>query len=241
MCRAVKGAGPIRDAVDISMPLCQYYDMKVETRERNLRERQKESTRGEIVETAMEMILKTGDFSHEAIAATAGMAARTVYRHFPSREELIAAAWDKLRETTGTRFPRTEGEIPQLAQQVYRNFDENEKLVRAFLFSGVGSEVRDRGAREGRPAFRGALKNSIGGLPARKQKQVVAVFLALYSAPAWQMMRDRGELSGEDAGEAVRWALSVLLEAVKKDSNLSTKGHRNGKYGNSPDSPAGRR
>ncbi|HVT99416.1 MAG TPA: TetR/AcrR family transcriptional regulator [Acidobacteriaceae bacterium] len=215
--------------------------MKVETRERSLRERQKESTHGEIVDTAMEMILKTGDFSHEAIAGATGMAARTVYRHFPSREELIAATWDKLRARTGTRFPRTEEEILELAPEVYGNFDQNEKLVRAFLFSGVGSEVRDRGAREGRPAFRAALKDLVGGLPVRKQKQVVAVFLALYSAPAWQMMRDRGELSGEDAGQAVRWALSALLASLKKDSILSTKGNRNGKSGNSPDSTAGRR
>lgn len=182
-----------------------------------LRERQKASTHEEIVNTAMDMMCNTGEFSHEAIADAVGMSARTVYRHFPSREDLIAATWDRLRATTGIRFPKTADEIPDLAPQVFRSFDQNEKLLRAFLFSGVGTEVRDRGASEGRPAFRAALRDLIGHLPAKKQKQIIAVFLALYSAPAWQLMRDRGELPAEEAGQAVRWALSVLLQSLHKN------------------------
>ena len=33
------------------------------------------------------------------------MGARTVYRHFPDRAELLQALWLRLRERTDTKFP----------------------------------------------------------------------------------------------------------------------------------------
>lgn len=192
--------------------------MNTETHALSLRERQKDSTREEIIATAMRLFRETGELSHEGIAEAAGMSARTVYRHFPSRDALIAATWERLKAETDTRFPRTEEEIGELASRVFRNFDRHEKLVRAFLFSGAGAEVRDSGAMEGRKAFEAALRDATEHLPPRRRRQVVGVFLALYSAPAWQLMRDRGELTGEDAAQAVAWALSALLQSLHDEA-----------------------
>ena len=184
----------------------------------SLRERQKDATREEIIATAMRLFRERGELGHEQIAEAAGMSARTVYRHFPSRDALIAATWERLKAETGTRFPMPEAEIVDLAPHIFRNFDRHERLVRAFLFSGAGAEVRDRGAREGRKAFQAALRRATEHLPPRRRKQAVSVFLALYSAPAWQLMRDRGELSAEDAAQAVTWALSALLKSLHDEA-----------------------
>ena len=184
----------------------------------SLRERQKDLTREEIVATAMRLFRETGDLSHERIAEAAGMSARTVYRHFPSRNELIAATWERLKTETETRFPWKEDEIIPSASRVFRNFDRHEKLVRAFLFSGTGAEVRESGAVEGRRAFQAALEKATKHLPPRRRKQAVGVFLALYSAPAWQLMRDRGELSAEDTAQAVVWALGALLKSLHEEA-----------------------
>jgi AcrR family transcriptional regulator len=185
----------------------------------NLRERQKDSTREEIVSTAMRLLRDSGDMTHEAIAEQSGMSVRTVFRHFPSRDVLIAATWERLKADTGTRFPQSEAEIVEMAPDMYRRFDDHHELVRAFLFSGVGSEVRDAGAVEGREAFERALHQVTKHLPPQRRRQATAVFLALYSAPAWQLMRDRGRLSGEEAAQAVKWAMSTLLESLKSHSN----------------------
>ena len=183
----------------------------------SLRQRHKDSTRDEIIATAMVLMRDTGELSHEAIAAASGISARTVYRHFPSKDALIVAVWEQLKEETNTRFPETEEDILSLAPQLYESFDENGALVRAFLSSGVGMAVRDQGAMEGRPAFQAALKAATRHLSPKKRQQVVAVFLALYSAPAWQLMRDRGALSSGDAAQAVRWALSSLLTSLHNE------------------------
>jgi AcrR family transcriptional regulator len=184
----------------------------------NLRERQKDTTREQIVATAMRLFREPGELSHERIAEMARMSARTVYRHFPSRDALIAATWEQLKAETETRFPQTEKEIAELAPRLFRNFDRHDKLVRAFLFSGAGTEVRERGAVEGRRAFQAALRDATASLPPRRRRQIVGVFLALYSAPAWQLMRDRGELSAEDAAQAVTWALTALLQGLHEEA-----------------------
>lgn len=184
---------------------------------RSLRERQKMSTHDEILNVATRMLRDKGEMSHEAIAADAGMAARTVYRHFPSRDALIAAVWERLRAETDTRFPQTEEEILTLAPEMYQRFGKHEPLVRAFLSSSTTVEVVDRGAEEGRRAFQVALRAATKHLSAKKRKQVVAAFLALYSASAWRLMRDRGELTSEEAAQAITWAFSALLKNLHEE------------------------
>jgi AcrR family transcriptional regulator len=53
----------------------------------------------------MRLLGETGQMTHEAIAEQTGISVRTVFRHFPSRDLLIAATWERLNAATGTRFP----------------------------------------------------------------------------------------------------------------------------------------
>jgi AcrR family transcriptional regulator len=182
-----------------------------------LRDRQAAATREHILEIAMHQLGQgpRGTFSHESIAEAAGMGARTIYRHFPDRASLLQALWEGLREATQTRFPSTEDEILPMARTVFREFDANETLVRAVLNSPAGTEVRERGGIEGRAAFTQSLAPILEGLPEREKARLIAVFVSVYSAPFWQLLRDRGQLSGPEAEKAVSWALETLLTAAK--------------------------
>ena len=182
-----------------------------------LRDRQTAATREQILEVAMQQLGQgpRGTFSHESIAEAAGMGARPVYRHFPDRATLLEALWERLREATHVRFPASEDEILPMARNVFKEFDANETLVRAVLTSPAGTEVRERGGVEGRTAFEQSLAPLIDGLPEHKRSMIVAVFVAVYSAPFWNLLRERGRLSGPEAQEAVVWALTALLRASK--------------------------
>ncbi|HTH53179.1 MAG TPA: TetR/AcrR family transcriptional regulator [Edaphobacter sp.] len=186
----------------------------------SLRDRQVAATREQILEVALDQLGQgpRGSFSHESIAEQAGMGARTVYRHFPDRASLLQALWERLREATDTRFPQNEDEILSLTRTVFQEFEANESLVRAVVTSPAGTEVRERAGIEGRAAFAQSLGPLLEGLPQKEQARIIAVFVAIYSAPFWQLLRDRGLLSGPEAREAVTWALSALMQAVKKPS-----------------------
>ncbi|HME70036.1 MAG TPA: TetR/AcrR family transcriptional regulator [Myxococcota bacterium] len=196
-----------------------------------LRERQAAATRQQIMGVAMEMLTGRGDetFSHETIAKRAGVGARTVYRYFPHRSDLMQALWVRVREETKTRFPAAEEEIVPVLQQQFEEFDRHEALVRATLTFSAGIELRDRGSLEGRPAFRRSLAALSQGLTPAQQRRLVAVCLAIYSAPFWQLLRARGELSGEEASEAGAWAIESVLNAARLEARRNAMNRENGR------------
>ena len=184
----------------------------------NLRDRQQAATREQILDVAMEILTGSAasGFSHESIAMAAGMGARTVYRHFPDRAELLQALWLRLRAKTNTRFPSREDEIALFLRSGFRSFDEHESLVRAILNSAAGTEVRERGGVEGRAAFARSLEELLAARSAAERAKIIAVFVAIYSAPFWQLLRDRGQLTGAQAGDAGAWLVEVLLNELRR-------------------------
>src|SRR5580704_9462969 len=192
--------------------------MKVKTGRPALRTRQAAATREEILEVAMHMLSSGAhdSFSHESIARAAGMGARTVYRHFPDRAELLQALWLRLRDSTDIKFPAREEDVISFLRSVFHAFDEHETVVRAVLSSPAGMEVRDRGGVEGRSAFAQSLSALLAGFGPTERTRAIAVFVAIYSAPFWQLLRDRGGLTGPEAQEAAAWLIQLLLDALRK-------------------------
>ena len=183
-----------------------------------LRQRQAAATREQILDAAYELLTRHPEirFSHEAIAARAGMGVRTVYRHFPAQAGLFEELWKRVRREAGTVFPSQENEILPQVSVLFSGFDRNETLIRAVLESAAGREVRERGAPEGRAAFARALAPLIRGRGKAEQRRIAALFLGIYSAAFWQLLRDRGGLSGPDAIAAATWAMETLLAELRK-------------------------
>jgi AcrR family transcriptional regulator len=191
-----------------------------------LREKQATTTRDHLLGAAFELLVEHPDrpFSHEAVAKAAGVGARTVYRYFPAQADLLEALWVQVRKQSGTVFPTTEAEIVPQIGVLYRAFDQNEKLVRAVMESSAGARVRARGAEEGRASFDQSLKKVVRGRSPVERRQVRAVFHAIHSGPFWQMLRDRGGLSGPETIAAASWAAQALLDTLRREQrNFSTQ------------------
>jgi AcrR family transcriptional regulator len=184
------------------------------------------ATRDHILGAAFELLVEHPDrpFSHEAVAKAADVGARTVYRYFPAQADLLEALWVQVRKQSGTVFPTTEAEIVPRIGALYRAFDQNEKLVRAVMESPAGARVRARGAEEGRAGFDQSLKKVMRGRSSVERRQVRAVFHGLHSGPFWQMLRDRGGLSGPEAIAAASWAAQALLDTLRRgQGNFSSQ------------------
>lgn len=187
-----------------------------ETSRTTLRDRQKASTRQLVVETALEMLGQPDQpFSHEAIAARAGMSPRTVYRHFPAQSDLFLALWQGHREKTETQFPATEAELLPMVHEQFRHFEKHAALVHALLASPASTEILTHGWREGHAAFQQALAGITTEVPAEQARWLVAVCQSIYSAPFWQMLRTRGQLSEDEAADAAAWAMEAVLTAAR--------------------------
>lgn len=182
-------------------------------------DRQRTATRHAILDAALALLHEAPatSCSHEAVATRAAVAARTVYRYFPTRSDLTRALWERIRDTTGTRWPRTEAEILPMLRVTFAQFDEHEALTRAVIESAGSTGHSAHGSAEGRAAFRDALVELLDGLSHVAGDRLVATCLSIYSAPFWQMLRDRGQLSPSDAAEAAVAAMAAVLSVARTE------------------------
>jgi AcrR family transcriptional regulator len=185
-------------------------------------ERQRAATRQAILDAALRMVHDepATAFSHEAVADRARVAARTVYRHFPARTDLTLALWERIRDTTGTRWPQREAEIVPALRITFDQFDEHAQLTRAAVAAAASTGHPVHGSAEGRAAFRRSLATILATLPRKEGDRLVGACLAIYSAPFWQMLRDRGQLSPADAREAGVAAMDAVLTAARARAAL---------------------
>lgn len=188
-----------------------------------LREKRATATRDHILGAAFELLVEHPErpFSHEAVAKAAGVGARTVYRYFPAQADLFEALWLQVRKQSGTVFPTTEAEIVPLIGVLFCAFDQNEKLIRAVMESPAGARVRARGAAEGQASFDQSLQDVTQGRGPAERRQVRAVFQCIHSGPFWQMLRERGGLSGPEAIAAASWAAQALLDMLHREQKTS--------------------
>ena len=157
----------------------------------------------------------TSKVSHEAIAERSGITARTVYRHFPARAHLAGALWERMRDETGTRWPSSEAEIAPAVRAQFAQFEKHEAFVRASIVASGMREYQAFGSAEGRAAFGRSLAAITRDLSPAESRRLIAVCVAMYSAPFWQMLRDRGQLSAQQAQQAAAGALEAVIAAAR--------------------------
>jgi AcrR family transcriptional regulator len=192
------------------------------------RERLRAETAERILAAAFERLRDAPDapFSHEIVAERAGVSARTVYRHFPTQSDLVQGVWQQLRDRTGTTWPRTfETIIPEL-RGLFAQFERNNALTRAMLAAAPRANYAAAGSAEGRRAFRDALSPCLATRTPTQQAALIAQCVAIYSAPFWQMLRDRGQLSARAAADAAVATMEAVLASALPASATPTPSPR---------------
>ncbi len=155
------------------------------------------------------------DISMEAIAAEAGIQRRTIFRHFASKDDLLFAFWPWFNSRIGVSIkPETLTDIVSGPPQAFPLFDEYEAAMRAALHSRTGRQMRLGTVSTRRKYFSAALAPVLSALPPERARKVEALAHLLYSASAWEVLKDYGGLDGTQAGETASWALELILSAV---------------------------
>lgn len=184
-----------------------------------IREEQSRKTREAILQALLALMQEAGgpdEISMEAIAQQAKVQRRTVFRHFASKDELLAAFWPWLNQNIGASIaPETTRNVIDGPRKTFPLFDRHEPAIRAALHSRTGREMRAGTIPMRRASFSDALGPVLSALPAEKARTVQALAHLLYSASAWETLKDYGGLTGVQAGEAASWALETILSATR--------------------------
>lgn len=155
------------------------------------------------------------DINMDSIAVQAGVQRRTVFRHFESKEELLRAFWPWLNARIGASIhPVTPADISEGPRKAFPLFDAHEAAIRGAIHSRTGREMRAGTIPDRRREFSAALAPALENAPPSERPKIEALAHLLYSASAWEVLKDYGGLDGTEAGEAASWALELILSAA---------------------------
>jgi AcrR family transcriptional regulator len=185
----------------------------------SLREQHALATRERILSAVAELIERghPDELTMPAVADASGVSLRTVYRYYPTREQLLEAAgrWigDELFKHP---YPCNLDEVADLYQEGCRDFDERPGLARALAESQLGQRARGYRRRERLQAIHRALRDELTELGEEELRRGEAVLAYLHNILAYTSLREESDLSGEEIGQAVGWAIRTLTEDLRK-------------------------
>jgi AcrR family transcriptional regulator len=180
----------------------------------SLREHYKAETRTRILDAAIAELAVTDleTLTVSGVAARAGVTERTVFRHFPSRDALIAAVWPRMQARVySPGFPTTADALIETPLRLFPAFDKEEGLVRASAFSTAGREVRQASNPERQAAMRACVRDAFPGIEEPQLTRLAAIVQLIDSAYGWAVMRQHWDLDGTEAGLAASEAVAVLM------------------------------
>jgi AcrR family transcriptional regulator len=181
----------------------------------SLREAQARQTRERILEGLVRTMARgVAELSFPAVAKEAGVSLRTVYRHFPTKRELLAALVDYAEARAGSVQsppPRSPDELADMVRRAFLGLEAMDDTLRAAYASALGRDFRhDMELPLKHRRFAAALAPVTASLPEPDRTYLVRIVQALGSRHTLRVFRDDLDLSAEEAGDTVAWLIRTL-------------------------------
>lgn len=189
-----------------------------------LREEQTRQTRTLILEALIDLVNAEGvaELSIRDLAARAGVAERTVYRHFPDRQALVDALgehvaerskWLEISDVDRDRGPggATAAELVELLPQAYARFDAAERELRALVLLNLDPARTASVSRAHRDEIARVVARCYPSLDDGEVAEATAVLALLGSSRTWLRFRDEAGLSPAQAARAAQRAARAVI------------------------------
>ena len=185
-----------------------------------LREEQAAATRARILDALVRTMGRgIAGLSIPAVAREAGVSVPTVYRHFGSKADLLAALAPHLLNRSGLmEEPQVQGDdFTSLARELYRRNEAMDAETRAALASQLGHEMRLRTMPQRVAIVRNGIARRVPGLSDQELSRFTRVALMLMSSAMTRAYKDYLGIEAREAAEDVGWALDLMRAAVSRN------------------------
>jgi len=187
-----------------------------------LREQQSEATRERILEATTRVIAKgLAEVTVPAVAREAGVSVPTVYRHFGTKRDLLAALQPHLQRRVGIdriAQPESIEGLRGTLESLIGAMDGIDDVARAALASPAGEEVRRIHAPNRFRLGRTIVDGIAPQLPEADRDRVARVLLVLTSSAALRMWRDQLGRSVEQTAEEIDRAVRALIASAADEA-----------------------
>lgn len=183
-----------------------------------LRAEQAEATRGRILEAAVRVI--DGGIalvSIPAVAREAGVSVPTIYRHFATKRDLLAAVYPHVVRRAGLEelvMPRSMDELMDGLRAYFERTDSLGDLARVAMASPASEAVRALNMPDRLAMFR-RVADSIEPMPSEDDRDRIARLLVILTASsALRLWRDQLGSSVEEAADDVDWVVRAAIASA---------------------------
>jgi len=194
------------------------------------REQQAAQTRDSIL-FALVQVMAGGlaDLSMPAIAREARLSVRTIYRHFPTKRDLLIALGEHMDQRAGYQWdpvPRSPEDLSQTIRDAYRQADTLATEIQAAYATDLGQQVRrERDMPIKLQVFADALAPVLGSLSPDEQRHLVHLVTVLISRYTLHRFKADLGVSADEAAETVVWALQTLIQALAERGPVDGQEH----------------
>ena len=177
-----------------------------------LRRDQANAVRERILVATIEVIEAGGDPGMRAVAQAAGISERTMYRYFPSRDELQSAVVPILHERAGAPMAEDVAGLPDYIRRLFTTFDRNARLARALTKAAWAptNVSRPHNLR----ALRKLLDAARPEAAQADRESAAASLRVIMSASGWAYLSDCG-FDLEASIRHVQWLTRIVTDALR--------------------------
>jgi AcrR family transcriptional regulator len=185
-----------------------------------IRDAQLEQTRALLFDTARTLLVEGGldALTLPKLAQVAGVSVPTVYRHFPTLDDLYRAFLEWLRPQLGISRERLMSTKPEDVQAIplenFPRYDEHAAVLRPLMESREFNRVRVASMRDRAEDATVHLKERAPGWSDAAIEARAGALWVLASPQVWRWLRDTWGLENDEAAEAASWAMGALRDAL---------------------------
>ncbi len=187
-----------------------------------LRAEQAAETRKRILDAAVR-VSATGvaSLSIPAVAREAGVSVPTIYRHFATKRDMLAAVYPHVVRESGLDelvVPRSMDELREGLRTYYERTDSLGDLARLAMAGPASDEVRRLNMPRRLAIFR-RVADSIVPTPSQADRdRIVRLLVILTASSALRLWRDQLGSSVEEVADDVDWVIrAVIASASPRD------------------------
>jgi AcrR family transcriptional regulator len=196
-----------------------------------LREEQRELTRRMVLGAVLDLVAEgtLDEVSVPAVARRSGVSVATIYRYFPSKDDLLAAAAAEpsrlaLASTDRPIAQPGDDEFAVFLRAMWHEFAGNLPLLRHQISSEAGREMRRARLEDGRDRL-AVYVEGFGVDPSSVEgERLISLIMLVSGSIALVELHDRQGIEVDDAIDTSLWAAQALIDATNRDGALPDGG-----------------
>ena len=186
-----------------------------------LRAQQADATRTRILDATVRVMARgLASVSMPEVAREAGVSVPTIYRHFGSKEDLLAAIYPHVARRVGldkVPDPVTFDDLRDGIRTVFEKVDSYSDLERAAVAS-PGADVTRRLTMPQRLKRLSAFADSVQPRLARTDRErITRLLVVLTASSSLRMWRDHLGVSVEQAADDIDWVMRASIAASRRN------------------------